>query len=271
MGAAPRYFGSSDPCRLIFPNRGSSSIHCGIIRPYATTRIASGRISSSRARNSALFLIFAGCTTSSPCSRAARFTEGTCNSIPRPAARSGCVTTRATSCPAAITASSVGTANSGVPQKTSFIRPTLLQTMSCRTGSLRGRRSLRDAYTGRTAIMTRSPPAGRPEHREDPNPSPTQTRYTSHEVTALRAGGPSGRTSPLAVLDQLLNLPNHQIPLQPTQPINKQHSIQMIDLMLHRPCQQLRPFNLEPIPILILRPYLHPRRPRNLLANLRQA
>ena len=33
IGAAPRYFGSSDPCRLMQPSRGRASIHGGMMRP----------------------------------------------------------------------------------------------------------------------------------------------------------------------------------------------------------------------------------------------
>jgi hypothetical protein len=43
--------------------------------------------------------------------------------------------------------------------------------MSCRTGSLRGRRSLRDSYTGQGRTIRSGPPVGRrdlsSEHRED--------------------------------------------------------------------------------------------------------
>ena len=60
MGAAPRYFGSNDACRLMLPYFGSSSIHLGIIRPYPTTMIAAGAISFNLARNSSFCLIFSG-------------------------------------------------------------------------------------------------------------------------------------------------------------------------------------------------------------------
>src|SRR5690348_17334423 len=77
-------------------------------------------MASSRARNSALFLIFSGCVTSSPPASALSFTGGAVSSCARPTGRSGCETTSAISCCAAISASSVGTAKRGVPQKTSF-------------------------------------------------------------------------------------------------------------------------------------------------------
>src|SRR5580658_8891067 len=53
--------------------------------------------------------------------RAARFTGEAVDSMPRPLGRSGCVTTSLTPKPAATSFSSVGTANSGVPQNTKSI------------------------------------------------------------------------------------------------------------------------------------------------------
>lgn len=45
-----------------------------------------------------------------------------CKLMPRPAGRSGCVNTSATSCPAATMACKACAANSGVPAKISFMR-----------------------------------------------------------------------------------------------------------------------------------------------------
>ena len=69
--------------------------------------------------------------------------------------------------------------------------------MSCRTGPLRVGRSLRDAYTGLDKMIDIGPPAGR--NRKPSNARPghltlSKKRYTSHEVTAPRAVGLSGRT-----------------------------------------------------------------------------
>src|ERR1017187_817804 len=82
--------------------------------------MASGAMSSSCARNSALLRIFSGCTTAIPAARAACFTGGAVSWCVRPTGRSGCETTSEISCPAPSSASNVGTANPGVPQKTSF-------------------------------------------------------------------------------------------------------------------------------------------------------
>src|ERR1019366_392327 len=82
--------------------------------------MASGEIASSCLRNSALLRIFSGWVTDSPAARAVCFTGGGVSCCVRPAARSGWVTTREISWPAASSASSVATANCGVPQKTSF-------------------------------------------------------------------------------------------------------------------------------------------------------
>src|SRR6516225_5426417 len=84
--------------------------------------MASGVIARSCARNSSLTLIFSGCVTGIPSCCASRFTAGATTSMPRPLGRSGCATTSFTvKCSAS--ASRVGTANSGVPQKTKFIVP----------------------------------------------------------------------------------------------------------------------------------------------------
>jgi hypothetical protein len=42
MGAAPRYFGSSDACKLIQPSRGISKSRAGMICPYAMITITAG-------------------------------------------------------------------------------------------------------------------------------------------------------------------------------------------------------------------------------------
>src|SRR5580658_2342845 len=120
MGAAPRYLGSNDACRLMQPRRGRASIHSGTMRPWATTTIASGAMTSSCARNSALLRILSGCATAMPARMAMSLTGGAASCCSRPAGRSGCETTSATSWPADSSASSVGTAKRGVPQKTSF-------------------------------------------------------------------------------------------------------------------------------------------------------
>ncbi len=47
-GAAPRYFGRREPCRLTHPCKGNSSSQRGSIFPYATTTIISGASVSKR-------------------------------------------------------------------------------------------------------------------------------------------------------------------------------------------------------------------------------
>src|SRR5664279_5844498 len=61
----------------------------------------------------------------SPRSRAESFTGDAANSMPRPLARSGWVTTSFTLNPASTSFSKVGTANIGVPQKTRSITAAL--------------------------------------------------------------------------------------------------------------------------------------------------
>src|ERR1700744_5204003 len=84
--------------------------------------IASGRMASRRDCSSALVRIFSGCKTSRPTASASCFTGGTVSAKPRPLGRSGWQSTSSMPWPAARSASSVGTANAGVPQKTSRIR-----------------------------------------------------------------------------------------------------------------------------------------------------
>ena len=65
--------------------------------------------------------------------------------------------------------------------------------MSCRTGLLRGGRSLRDAYTGLGRISSIGLRDARHDHPADHREAHAK-RYTHHEVVAPRAAGPSGRT-----------------------------------------------------------------------------
>src|SRR5271154_2024867 len=60
---------------------------------------------------------------------------------------------------------------------------------------------------------------------------------------------------PLAVFLQLLDPAQDQIPLQPAQAFDEQNALQMIDLMLHAPSQQLRTFDLEGLAVHALRPH----------------
>src|SRR5208283_2133577 len=87
--------------------------------------IASGAMFSRVARNSSLFLIFSGWITGRSSARAVRFTGEAVSSIPRPLGRSGWVATSLMRNPAHTSFSSVGTANSGVPQNTRSIMSAL--------------------------------------------------------------------------------------------------------------------------------------------------
>jgi hypothetical protein len=62
--------------------------------------------------------------------------------------------------------------------------------MSCRTGALRGQRSLRDMYTPFGVVL----PAVGTECKGDQRERHPKG-YTPHEVGAPRVVGPSGRTS----------------------------------------------------------------------------
>ncbi len=114
MGAAPRYFGSSDACTFTHPSRGASSTSRGRMRPYATTSATSTPCSRAHAPNSPV-RSFVGCTTARPSSSARTFTAGGVTVSPRPAGLSGWHTTAVTwAIP--VSASSEGTAKAGEPK-----------------------------------------------------------------------------------------------------------------------------------------------------------
>src|SRR5467141_5073051 len=118
MGAAPRYLGSREACRLIQPSFGIGSNLAGIICPYAIITTQSGASLCSSASVSAA-RIFSGWCTVSCAASAVSFTAENDTSCPRPRGRSGCVTALIISMSGcASRCLSVGTANEGVPQKT---------------------------------------------------------------------------------------------------------------------------------------------------------
>src|SRR5690554_5837323 len=118
IGAAPRQRGSNDAWIFTQPRAGQSSTHSGSRSPYATTTSRSGgRSSSPHSPARAGSASERGCATVSPWANAASFTGGGVSRRPRPAGRSGCVSTSGTRAPAATIASSAGTANAGVPAK----------------------------------------------------------------------------------------------------------------------------------------------------------
>jgi hypothetical protein len=92
MGAAPRYFGSSEAWMLIDPRTGASSTACGRIWPKATTTAASAPKARRRCGHSGS-RTRAGCSTVRPASSAARLTGGGVSFCPRCAGRSGWVIT----------------------------------------------------------------------------------------------------------------------------------------------------------------------------------
>src|ERR1051326_7282150 len=99
------------------PMRGIVMSASGRIRPKATTTPRSGARARIRSRN-ASSRIFAGWSTGIPCAWAISFVGVGCRRCPRPRGRSGCETTAGTRCGEWSSASSEGTANSGVPKKT---------------------------------------------------------------------------------------------------------------------------------------------------------
>src|SRR5437879_448227 len=118
MGAAPRYLGSREACRLIQPSFGIGSNLAGIICPYAIITTQSGASFCSSASVSAA-RIFSGSCPGRCAASAVSFTAENETSCPRPRGRSGCVIALIISMSGcASRCLSVGTANEGVPQKT---------------------------------------------------------------------------------------------------------------------------------------------------------
>jgi hypothetical protein len=90
------------------------------MRPYASTSATSGARSRTKLESSPVRTL-CGWNTSKPRSIAKSFTAGAWGASPRPAGRSGCVTTPTTSAVSA-SAASEGTASAGVPKKTARTR-----------------------------------------------------------------------------------------------------------------------------------------------------
>src|ERR1017187_4559280 len=155
-------------------------------------------MASSCARKSVLLRIFSGCVIASPAVKATSFTGGAVSCRERPTGRSGCVTTRATSWPAASKACSVGAANCGVPQKTS------LTDLPCAFAL-----HLADPAQGQVALQT--------AHAKD-----------------------------------------------------KQHSVQVVNLVLKTTRKQRFAVHLKPLSLLILGAHAHLGRPHYLLVDVRE-
>src|SRR5256712_267742 len=120
-GAAPLSSGKSEAWTFRDPCRSTPSASGGRIRPYAATTATSGLAEANTAA-SLPCLTLSGCSTRTPCCWAHRFVAGACNSWWRPTGLSGCATT-STSSPARAHASTMGSANSGVPMKAKQAAP----------------------------------------------------------------------------------------------------------------------------------------------------
>jgi hypothetical protein len=113
IGAAPRYFGNSEPWMLIDPRGEAASTAVGRIWPNATTTAMSAPSARRRSGHSGSRRR-GGWMTGRPAWSAATLMGGGVSFWPRWAGRSGCVTT-VTIVWARRSASKVGSANAGVP------------------------------------------------------------------------------------------------------------------------------------------------------------
>ncbi len=102
------------------PFGGMPSTERGSSLPYAATTKTSGRSARSSSTASGLRNV-AGESTLRPCASAHRLSGGAAVCRPRPIGRSGCVYTPAISYAPPASRSSAGTANSGVPMKTTRV------------------------------------------------------------------------------------------------------------------------------------------------------
>src|SRR5262249_14835989 len=118
MGAAPRWRGSPEPWTLMEPRLGTSSTALGSIWPKATTTATSASSSRNRSGHPGS-RSRGGCRTGRPAASARCFTGESAICRPRPAGLSGWGTAATTLCRSR-RASSVGTANSGVPENKTF-------------------------------------------------------------------------------------------------------------------------------------------------------
>src|SRR5579859_5312410 len=120
IGAAPRHRGSSDGWTLSIGYSESNGSRMSA--PNAQTQTTSGRAAAIWAR-AASSLTDAGWASSRPSSAATCATGGAARRRPRPAGRSGRVTTRAGRCAVAASARRTAAANSEVPRKTVRTQP----------------------------------------------------------------------------------------------------------------------------------------------------
>ena len=115
MGAAPRYKGKREACRLIVPIGGMAHIFSGSILKATTTKRSAEKSLSLPANPSSFRL--EGCNTGILLAMAVSLTADSLIFNPRPEGLSGAVTTALTGNPPSIRISREGTANCGVPIK----------------------------------------------------------------------------------------------------------------------------------------------------------
>jgi hypothetical protein len=124
MGAAPRYLGKREECRLMQNCLGILRKNSLNICPKATTIIVSGRFEINESMNSGALTV-SGWSMGMFKSNATCLIGETRSFSPRPFGLSGWVMTESMECEEWCRAFSVGSANSGVPINTIFMHPAL--------------------------------------------------------------------------------------------------------------------------------------------------
>ena len=149
----PRQRGSSEACTLIMPRRGISRNTGGQDLPVGGDDAEVRRERAHLVEEPRLPAVAPVASTARRPVRPRTFTGGGCRRWPRPFGRSGCVTTPTTWCVEARSASSVGTANSGVPRNSTRRRRRVAHVHHFPSASAcRCRRSIMPTLDGTQAI-----------------------------------------------------------------------------------------------------------------------
>src|SRR5437667_6392432 len=239
IGAAPRQRGSSDGWTLSMKcSLSSGSLSSA---PNAQTATASGFSAAIRARASSL-LTLSGWSTAMPSSRAFSATGGGVRRRPRPAGRSGRVTTSEGRCGEAASRSSTAATNSLVPRKTVL---TWLDRWPARPLASGSRMPGADRRTG--TVAARAPPARTPVVLAGPG----------GWRLAPRDGGERAWGSPVQPLGRAVlrfaQGPHRLLALVARGAVEDEHAVEVVDLVLDDARLEPAGLDLDRLAVLVAR------------------